>query len=140
MRDYSVSLFYFKNYVYNSINRFEHRPTIAEIKVIFMIDKEKTIPIERGIDQKEGDISKLQNRMELEIEHLKELLKQLNIELKIAEASEDEKRIEILQGQIFDLEHHIEKGEEIIMQGWWKRSDLWNQSAKRQWKREDQEK
>lgn len=105
-----------------------------------MIDKEKTIPIERGIDQKEEDISILQERMELEIEHLKELVKQLNIELKIAEASEDEKRMEILQGQIFDLEHHIEKGEEIIMQGWWKRSDLWDQSLKRQWNREDQAK
>ncbi|MDD5489172.1 MAG: hypothetical protein PHP25_00630 [Candidatus Moranbacteria bacterium] len=102
-----------------------------------MIDKEKTIPIERGIDQKEEDVSKLQERMELEIEHLKKLLEQLNIELKIAEASEDEIRMETLQGQIFDLEHHIEKGEEIIMQGWWKRSDLWDQSIKRQWSRED---
>jgi hypothetical protein len=105
-----------------------------------MIDKEKPIPIERGIDQKDEDIAKLQERMELEIEHLKKLLEQFNIQLKIAEANEEDERMEKLQGQIFDLEHLIETGEEIIMQGWWKRSDLWDQSLRRQWKREDQKK
>lgn len=103
-----------------------------------MIDREnKIIPIERGLEKKAEDIERLQKMMEEEIEGLKELLLDLESQLKIAEASGKEEKVVTTQGQIFDIEHHIEKGEEIIMQGNWERFDLWDKTLKRQWERED---
>jgi hypothetical protein len=104
-----------------------------------MIEEEKKIiPLERGLEKKEEEIARLQKTMEEEIGGLKKLLLDLENQLKIAEAAGEEEKVEILQGQIFDIEHHIEKGEEIIMQGNWERFDLWGRTLKMQWKREDE--
>lgn len=105
-----------------------------------MIDKENNIiPFERGHEKKEEEIADLQKQIENLIERLKQLLTQLNHEMEIANASGEEERAEYLQGQIFDLEHDIEEGEKLIMEGHWKIFDLWKKELETKWKREDKE-
>ena len=105
-----------------------------------MFDKENNIiPLERGLEKKEEEIKGLQKMMEEEIEGLKDLLLDLENQCKAAEVAGEEEKAETVQGQIFDIEHHIEKGEEIIMQGNWERFDLWDRAFKMQSKREDKD-
>lgn len=105
-----------------------------------MVDIEnKKIPFERGYEIKEEEIADLQKRIEELIERLKQLLEKLNHEMEMANASGEEERKEYLQGQIFDLEHEIEEGEKLIMEGNWRRFDLWKKGLETKWKREDEE-
>lgn len=100
---------------------------------------ENIIPIERGLEIREEEIEKLQEQIEKGIEKLKELLGELNVQLKTAEEYEDEKQIAELQGHIFAIEHQIEEGENLIDEGDWRKFELWQKQAEAQWKREDKE-